>query len=152
MPDRNIIDLDALSAQELLTVLQHAAGDCFPRDRDQFVASCPLVPGSLVGSYFRAPDPLAPDAEALWLEGDELCSTIEGLVVGDPHSTSMMGVYLVEFFGRDGARGRQQLIELERMVEQHWLFFDDKGWLDSWSPVGQPAATVKDALAQEHGT
>jgi hypothetical protein len=146
----NIVNLDELSAQELLAMLQQAAMGCFPRDRDQFVAACPLSPGNLVGSYFRAPDPNDPNAEALWLEG-EPCAVIEGLVVGQPHATPVTSFYLVEFFGAAGAQGYQQVVDLDRMLEQHWSFFDSEDWLAAHSrPEGQAPSSARQAIKQEH--
>jgi hypothetical protein len=105
----------------------------YPRDRDKDVADRPLSPESLVGSYFRAPDPHDPNAEALWLDG-QACMTIEGIVVAQPFASSTHVVYLVEFYGRHGMSGWQMLIDIDRMLEQRWSFFDTEAWLQARPP------------------
>jgi hypothetical protein len=100
----------------------------FPRDRDRDVADRPLGPDSLVGSYFRCPDQLDPNAEASWLD-HEVCATQQGIVVAQPYAAPNRIVYLVEFYGRHGASGHQQLVEIDRMLEQRWAFYDSEAWL-----------------------
>jgi hypothetical protein len=102
----------------------------FDRDRDQDMAARPLSPGSLCGSYFRAPDQHDSNAEALWLDG-HACLTQEGMVVAQPFASSTGVVYLVEFYGRHGMAGYQQLVDIDRMLEQRWLFYDTDAWLTS---------------------
>lgn len=139
-----IIDTDALSASELMQALLYAAEDAYPRDRDKFAAASPLTPDNLFGSYFRAPDPNDPNAEAQWL-AHEPCSTIEGAIVGQPHVTPMTSFYLVEFYGREGALGYQQIVDMDRMVVQRWMFFDSDTWLTTGGvPYGEPSEAVKE--------
>jgi len=100
----------------------------YPRDRDKDVADRPLSPESLCGSYFRAPDTNDPNAEALWLDG-QACMTVEGMVVAQPFASSSEVIYLVEFYGRHGLSGHQELVDIERMMHQRWAFFDTEAWL-----------------------
>jgi hypothetical protein len=102
--------------------------DEFARDRDRDMATRPLGPASLCGSYFRCPDQDDPNAEALWLE-HEACQTQEGMIVAQPFASTSTVVYLVEFYGRHGATGHGELVDLQRMLHQRWAFYDTEAWL-----------------------
>jgi hypothetical protein len=115
----------------------------FPRDRDQDVADRPLSPVSLVGSYFRCPDQSDPNAEAAWLD-HEACMTQEGMVVGQPFATSANCYFLVEFYGRHGATGHQQLVTIDRMLTQQWAFYDSEAWLTNRHPENVPKEVKHD--------
>ena len=96
--------------------------DELARDRDRDMMDRPLGPESLCGSFFRCPDQDDPNAEALWLD-HQACQTQEGIVVAQPFASSVTVVYLVEFYGRNGASGVQRLVDLDRMLTQRWAFY-----------------------------
>jgi hypothetical protein len=134
---RNVLDrLDEFAEpSEKLQALQAVAALTLEHDRDRsLVALTPFGPDSLIRSYFRAPDQNDTAAESAWLDG-EPCKTIEGMVVAQPHTSPSGATYLVEFFGENGATGFQQLVELDRMVQQRWAFYDTDAWLKSHTPA-----------------
>ncbi len=112
------------------------------RDRQRFAGLQAFGDDSLVGSYFRAPDPDDPEAEAAWIEGDD-CRIVAGIVVSQPFASSSTTIYLVEFFGQEGFTGRQQLFEIDRMTQQRWAFYDTAAWLEqaTATQVREEAAT-----------
>jgi hypothetical protein len=116
------------TASEQLNAVRACADLAHGRDRVRFVHSLPMSADSLIGSYFRAPDDVDPNAEASWL-AREPASIQEGMVIGQPFTSSTGATYLVAFFGEDGATGHQELVELERMLAQRWQFFDSEAWL-----------------------
>jgi hypothetical protein len=80
------------------------------RDRLNDVASRPLSPTSLVGSFFHS------DAERGW----------QGCVVAEP----VRGVYLLERFEWFvGSSGDQVLVRIEQM--DGWSFYDDAKWMNN---------------------
>jgi hypothetical protein len=107
------------------------------RDRDMDMATRPLGPESLCGSYFRCPDQDDPDAEGSWLE-HQACSTQEGIVVAQVYAAAHTVIYLVEFYAAHGATGYQRLVGLEQMLHQRWSFFDSVAWLTN-RPTGAEA-------------
>jgi hypothetical protein len=140
---RNVLTrLDSFDEpSDKLNAVRAIAALASERDRDQATAVTPLGPDSMIGSYFRAPDPNDTIAESAWLDG-EPCKTIEGQIVAQPFTSPTGATYLVEFYGDSGATGFQQLVELERMVMQRWAFYDTAAWLKGHAP--QKAVTVPD--------
>lgn len=108
------------------------------RSRQRFAALRGFADDSLVGSYFRAPDPDDTEAEAAWLDG-EPCSIVRGIVHTQPFVTNQNTLYLVEFFSGEGFTGRQQLVDIDRMHAQRWAFYDTEGWLSLGEKIKEPA-------------
>jgi hypothetical protein len=130
---------------EKLEAIRAIAALASERDRTQMTATTPLGPDTMIGSYFRAPDQNDPSAENAWLDGDS-CKTIKGMVVAQPFTGGLdKATYLVEFYGDNGPTGAQQLVELDRMVQQRWTFYDTDAWLNA----PEPAVTVPDDEADE---
>jgi hypothetical protein len=139
--EEQVANLPELTPDEKLAALKAALVEQYGRDSDRMAAVRPFGPDSLVGSYFRAPDQMDPDAEAAWLD-NEACRTVEGMVIRQPFVSATTAVYLVEFFGQHGAAGYQQLVELDRMLHQRWLFYDSDTWLASRPTEDQPESVV----------
>lgn len=132
------------TADERLNAIRAVAAEQYDRDSDKLAAVSPLGSDSMIGSYFRAPDPRVPDAEAAWLDGAS-CAVVEGIVIKQPHTGPDSAIYLVEFYGPHGGTGYQQLVELERMVGQRWAFYDSSAWLSGQQSVPVPATTGEEA-------
>jgi hypothetical protein len=102
-------------------------GDEYTRDRSADVEAGALNPLTLLGSYFRAPSE------------DENEEFVEGLVVGQPFAGPATTIYLVEYYGAHGALGHQELVDIDLMLAQGWLFYDTADWLSmSARPEGKP--------------
>jgi hypothetical protein len=86
----------------------------------------PLVPSSLLGSYFHSiiDCPSGKHRIVQW----------QGCVVGEPHP----GFYLVETFDWIiGASHSQSLVRIEDMTE--WVFYDTSEWMvTAYSDRGDP--------------
>lgn len=113
-----------------LNLVKAILAESYGRDRAAMAAVKPMGPDSMVGSYFRAPDNNDPNAENEWLAG-EPCAFVEGIVVSQPFSSTSTAIYTVEFYGKHGTTARQELVDLDRMIEQKWTFFDSASWLRS---------------------
>jgi hypothetical protein len=129
LDDQPVIDPET-GAPAKLNALQAVVQVLYDRDRSRLVETLPFGTDSLTGSYFRAPDPADPSAEAAWLE-DGSGQVVKGQVIGQPFITSSTTMYLVEFYGENGMTGHQQLVDIYRMMMQRWSFFDDEAWLDA---------------------
>jgi len=111
-----------------LDAVKAIIAESYDRESIRSAALRPLGPDTLVGLYFRAPDQDDPNAEAAWLDGSA-CKTIEGMVVGQPFTSTGDAIYRVEFIREGQPTGVQRLVELGRMNEQRWTFYDRDAWL-----------------------
>lgn len=116
-----------------LEAVKAIIGESYERESARKAAIIPLGPDTLVGLYFRAPDQDDPNAEAAWL-ANEPGATVEGIVVGQPFTSTSDATYRVEWFGEHGAAGYQELVDLSRMNVQRWRFYDRDTWLSSKQP------------------
>lgn len=136
------------TAEDRLAAVKAVVAEQYDRDSDKLAALLPLGGDSMIGSYFRAPDPQDTEAEAAWLEGAS-CKVVEGMVIKQPFTSNETAIYLVEFYSERGGTGYQQLVDLDRMLAQRWAFYDSEAWLSRQSDTGAVAESYAAAMAQE---